>query len=115
MTLDLEAKAARCRLLVSLVAADDVVTVEEQRFLERTLQHLGMSEDDFTAAMQVVDAERASAVAAGLPAEERRTVLQELIDAAHADGHLHSAESAFIERVADALGLADAVPPPSKE
>ena len=100
MELDPEVKAAYCRLIASLVAADEVLTEEEERFLERTLERLGMSDDDLTAALQVVDADEAAAILARLPVADRRAVVQELVDAAHVDGDVHPAETANIARVA---------------
>jgi len=115
MELDAQVKAAYCRLIASLVAADEVVTEEEERFLKRTIERLGLSDEDLTAALQVVDTDEAAATLAELPEVARRAIVQQLVDAAYADGHYHPAESANIARVAEVLGLSGDVPGPSGE
>jgi len=100
---------ARCSLIAGLIAADDVVTQEEAEFLARAMDRMGLTTDQRSAVLGDVDTMDASFMAATLPPEEKRALLDDLVQAAMADGHLHPSEEQYIRRMAMAMRIAGEV------
>ena len=107
--MDFDDKITRCSLIAGLIAADDVVTSEEQEFLDRAMDRIGLSEEQRSHVLGDVDTMDASFMAATLPAEDKRGMLEQLVEAAMADGVFHPSEERYIRRMAEAMRLSDEV------
>ena len=101
----MDERVARCRLVAGLIAADGQFRPEERFFLERTMRRFGLSEAEQEEALEGLTSDDAAEVAARLPEADRRALMTDLATAAAVDGHLHTAEEQFLERVAEAMGL----------
>ncbi len=105
--MDLNDRIARGRLIASMVAADDDVTASELEFLERALGRLGLSVEERKSALSLINAKAAEELIAGLDRIDRLDFLNELAEAAYADGHLDDHERDYIDRLAQVMALGE--------
>jgi uncharacterized tellurite resistance protein B-like protein len=96
---------ARCRLIVSMIAADGEIAEEEKAFLHRTMYRMGLSSEDMKDALDHMAEEEAEAIVKGLDRIERLDFLNDLAFAAMADGHLDENERAYIDLLAKEMSL----------
>ena len=101
-------RVTRCRLIAGLLVADDWFDDSEQAFLDRTMDRMGLSEEERKEALRVLDADEAEAAVRTLSDEARRELLSDLVAAADADGVVDEAETEYLQRIAAAMGLSDA-------
>jgi uncharacterized tellurite resistance protein B-like protein len=97
---------ARCHLLAEILAADGFMTEEERSLLEQYLTRHQLTEEERDHVRHFEGAADAASALRGLSAPERQQVLDELVEAALADGKLTAQETAAVKRIAEALGLA---------
>ncbi len=105
--MEINDKVARCRLLASIIVADDFVEDVELDFLERTMTRLGLDEEEKTRVMVIVDADETLDALDSLTEEEREEFLDSLAEVAWVDGDLDDYEVAQIHKVASAMGLGE--------
>jgi uncharacterized tellurite resistance protein B-like protein len=98
-------RVARCHLLAEVLAADGIMTDGERALLERHLAAHELSEEERQQVRDFQGAEQAVALLRERPAVERQEILDQLVEAALADGKLTANETAAVKRIADALGL----------
>lgn len=103
--MDINDKIARCRLIATLIVADDEVDDREIALLERTMVGLEMSDEEKARSMVVMGEEVAAEALKTLSREERVGFLNHLAEVAWVDGHLGDYEVEVILRVAKAMGL----------
>lgn len=103
--MDINDKVARCRILASLVVADDFVEEVELEFLQRTMDRLGLTEDEKARVMVIVDTDEALDALDSLTDDERARFLDSLAEVAWIDGDLDDYEVEQIRNVAFAMGL----------
>ncbi|OIP43996.1 MAG: hypothetical protein AUK47_01770 [Deltaproteobacteria bacterium CG2_30_63_29] len=96
---------ARCHLVASVLAADGRVTPDERAFLNQMMQSLGLDANQQDEVMHFEGADEAIAQVRNLPVESRRIVLDEVVQAALADGKLGALEMAVVQRITAALAL----------
>lgn len=104
--MDMNDKIARCRLIATLIVADDEVDDREIALLERTMVSLEMSDEEKARAMVVMGEEVAAQALQTLSRDERVDFLKNLAEVAWVDGHLDDYEVEVILRAAKAMGLA---------
>jgi len=99
------ANVAKCLVVSKVLVADGIMTDDEHAFLGEMMRRLGLTpeEQQFVVALEELD--EADRVVAALSAEERREIVELLVDAASADGKLSPHELAAVQRVTAALGL----------
>ena len=97
---------ARCHLLAEILAADGIMTAEERSLLEQHLARHQLTDEERDQVRHFEGAGDAASALRELSAQERQQVLDELVEAALADGKLTALETAAVKRIADALGLA---------
>jgi uncharacterized tellurite resistance protein B-like protein len=100
-------RVARCHLLAEVLAADGIMTDAERALLEQHLAHDELSDDDRRKVREFDNADDAIPVLRGLPAAERHEIIDQLVEAALADGKLTPNETAAVKRIAAALGVDD--------
>ncbi len=98
-------RVARCHLLAEILAADGIMTDDERALLERHMSNHELSDEERE---QVRNFEGASGAVGALrerPSTERQEIMDELAEAALADGKLSPKEVAAVKWIARALGL----------
>ena len=103
--MNLNDRVARGRLIASMVAADDEVTAEESLFLNKSLERLGLDDDERGEALDLLKVKEAEEVVRGLDRIERLDFRNDLALAAYADGRLDQHEQDFIERLTGIMDL----------
>src|SRR3982751_6359347 len=81
-------KVAKCLLVAKVLVADGIMTDEERDFLESMIASEGLSADERRRVIELDGFDDAERVIARLPAEQRRALIERLVDAASADGRL---------------------------
>lgn len=102
----MNAKVAKCLLVSKVLVADGMMTDEEHGFLEAMMAASGLDDDERRRVIDLEGWDEAEPFLRGLPVEARRELVEELVDAASADGRLSAHELAAIKRVAHELGVA---------
>ncbi|HEY5934944.1 MAG TPA: TerB family tellurite resistance protein [Kofleriaceae bacterium] len=96
---------AKCLVVSSVLVADGMMTDDERAFLDELIAELGLSADERRSVIELEGVDEANALVTRLPADERRAIVEQLVDAASADGKLSPHELAAIKKVSDALGV----------
>jgi uncharacterized tellurite resistance protein B-like protein len=101
----MNAKVAKCLLLSKVLVADGVVTDEERGFLETMMTAYGLDDDERRRVVELEGWDEAEPLLRALPIEERQALIEQLVDAASADGRLSPHELATIKDLARELGV----------
>jgi uncharacterized tellurite resistance protein B-like protein len=101
----MNAKVAKCLLVSKVLVADGMMTDDEHGFLETMMTALGLDDDERRRVIDLEGWDEADALVRALSLDERQQVVEQLVDAASADGRLTANELATIKRVAAALGV----------
>jgi uncharacterized tellurite resistance protein B-like protein len=98
-------RIARLHLLAEVISVDGIVTGDERALLEQHMESHELSDDE--KAQVLKGAGRAEAIAAlrERPTVEREEIVDQLVEAALADGKLTADETALVKKLAAALGL----------
>lgn len=99
-------KVAKCLLVAMVLVADGIMTDEERDFLDSVIAGEGLSADERRRVTDLDGFDEAQRVIAGLPAEQRRALVERLVDAASADGRLSQHELTTIRQLAVDLDAA---------
>ena len=81
------------------------MTDDERSFLESMMRALALDDDDRRRVIELDGWEEAEPLVRSLSLEERQQLVEQLVDAASADGRLSPHELATIQRVSRALGI----------
>ncbi|HET7502955.1 MAG TPA: TerB family tellurite resistance protein [Kofleriaceae bacterium] len=98
-------KVARCLLVSKVLVADGMMTSDERRFFDELMSRLAVSDDDRRRMIELEGWDDAEALLRARLLDDRRALLEELVDTASADGRLSRLELATIRRVAAGLGV----------
>ena len=96
---------AKCLVVSSVLVADGMMTDDERAFLDELIAGFGLSADERRVVIELEGVDEANALVATLPEDQRRAIVEQLVDAASADGKLSPHELAAIKKVSDALGI----------
>lgn len=96
---------AKCLVVSSVLVADGMMTDDERAFLDELIAGFGLSDEERRSVIELEGVDEANAQVARLPEAERRAIVEQLVDAASADGKLSPHELAAIKKVSDALGI----------
>ncbi|SRR5258706_14210620 len=100
-------RVARCHLLAEVLAADGIMTDAERALLERHLAHDEISDEERRQVREFDNADDAIVALRERPAAEKHEIIDQLVEAALADGKLTPNETAAVKRIAAALGVGD--------
>jgi uncharacterized tellurite resistance protein B-like protein len=103
--MDINDKVARCRLLATLVVADDFVEDVELELLERSMLKLGLDEEEKARVMVLLDEDEALAALDSLSDDERKEFLDDLAEVVWVDDDLDTYEIEQLNKVATAMGF----------
>lgn len=101
----MDARIAKCLLISKVLAADGIMTENERAFLEGAMKKMGISPEERRSILDLEGWDEAESALVGLSAEDKSTILAQLVDAASSDGRLSPLESAMVKRIATALGV----------
>lgn len=96
---------AKCLVVAKVLVADGMMTADERVFLDDMMRRLGLGDDERKQVIELEGLDDADRYVRQLPIEERREIVEQLVDAASADGKLSPHELATIKRVTAALEL----------
>lgn len=101
----MNANVAKCLVVSKVLVADGMMSDEEKTFLSEMMTTLGLSDAEKRSVHDLEGIDQATALVRGLPVEERQSIVEQLVDAASADGTLSPLELDVVKRVTKALGL----------
>ncbi len=96
---------AKCLLVSKVLVADGMMSDDEREFLSGMMTKLGLSDDEKRCVIDLEGWDEAEKIVNQLDEDERRDILDLLMDAASADGRLSPHELATVKRVSAALKL----------
>lgn len=100
-------KVAKCLLVSKVLVADGMMTDDERGFLDAMMTAEGLDAGERRCVIELEGWDQAESLVRALPIEERRALIEQLVDAASADGRLSANELATIRNVAAELGITD--------
>jgi uncharacterized tellurite resistance protein B-like protein len=98
-------RVARCHLLAAVLAADGIMTDDERALLEQHLANHELSDAECAQIRNFEGADDAAAVLKDRPAIERQEIVDQLVEAALADGKLTQNETDVVKKIVHDLGL----------
>jgi uncharacterized tellurite resistance protein B-like protein len=101
----MDERVARCLLIAKVLAADGIITDEEREFLETTMDAFGLDPHQRQQVRDLDGWDEAEPVVAALSLNERRALMDGLLQAVLADGKISPHETETIARLSQALGL----------
>ena len=104
--MDKEMRRNICRLIAGIVVADDDLESTEEAFLDKLLAKFDIFASERDSIFPIVDRDEAAATIRGLPKDAQATALTLLIQATVADGVVKAEERAYLDTVANELGVA---------
>lgn len=96
---------AKCLLVSKVLVADGMMSDDERAFLTAMMTKLGLSDAERKQVIELEGWDEAEPLVNGLSEDERREIVDMLVDAASADGRLSPHELAAVKRVSAALHL----------
>jgi len=96
---------AKCLLISKVLVADGMMAEEERAFLKDVMTQLGLDPEQKKSVIELEGWDEAEGIVNTLPLEEKLALVELLVDAASADGHLSPKEVETIKRVEQALGV----------
>jgi uncharacterized tellurite resistance protein B-like protein len=101
----MNANEAKCLLVSKVLVADGMMSEDEREFLSSMMTKLGLTDAEKRRVIDLEGWDEAEKIIHDLPEEERRGIVELLVDAASADGRLSPHELATVKRVSAALKL----------
>ena len=96
---------AKCLLVSKVLVADGIMTDDEHAFLDGVMKKLGLTDAERQAVVELDDWDQAEPIVNALSVDDRRELVDLLVEAASADGHLAPLELSSIRQIAKALGV----------
>lgn len=101
----MDKKLAKCLLYTKVLTADGMMTENERAFLEQAMSQLGLAPDERRMVLDLEGWDEAEATLGALERSEKESLVEELLDAASADGRLSPLEVAQVRAISAKLGL----------
>ena len=101
----MEERTARCLLIAKILAADGIMTDDERDFLESAMESFELTEEERRQCRDFEGWDEAEQIVASLAIEEKRSLMDGLVQAVLADGKVSPHEMSTIEKLTAALGL----------
>jgi len=98
-------KVAKCLLIAKVLVADGIMTDDERGFLDAVMAAEGLDADERRRVIELDGWDDAERLVRALPIEQRRALIEQLVDAASADGRLSVHELATIRQLSAELGV----------
>jgi uncharacterized tellurite resistance protein B-like protein len=101
----MNAKVAKCLLVAKVLVADGIMTDDERAFLETLMMAYGLDDEERRRVTELDGWDEAEQLLRALPLEQRLGLIEQLVDAAAADGRLSANELAAIQQAARDLDV----------
>jgi uncharacterized tellurite resistance protein B-like protein len=101
----MNANVAKCLLVSKVLVADGMMSDDERSFLANMMTKLGLTDGEKKQVIELEGWDEAEPIVSGLSEDERRSIVEMLVDAASADGRLSPHEMATVKKVSAALRL----------
>jgi uncharacterized tellurite resistance protein B-like protein len=98
-------KVAKCLLVSKVLVADGMMTDDERAFLAAMMAAEGLDAEERRRVIELEGWDDAERLVRALPIEQRRALVEQLVDAAAADGRLSANELATIRQLTVELGV----------
>jgi uncharacterized tellurite resistance protein B-like protein len=98
-------KVAKCLLIAKVLVADGMMTDDERGFLDAVMAAEGLDSDERRQVIELDGWDDAERLVRALPIDQRRALIEQLVDAASADGRLSGHELATIRQLSADLGV----------
>ncbi len=98
-------RTATCLLVARVLAADGFVTSDERAILVSTMDRLGLDDAERRIVSDMDRMEEAEAFARSLPQAARQALIDQLVEAALADGKLSPLETKVVAEISAAIGV----------
>ncbi len=99
----MDPRIAKCLLLSKVLVADGIMTENERAFLDRAMGKMGLAPHERKTVLDLTGWDEAEAALMGISNEDKQGLVQQLTDAASADGRLSPLEMA--NRISAALDV----------
>ena len=96
---------AKCLLVSKVLVADGMMSDDERTFLGDMMKKLGLTDDERRQVIELEGWDQAEPIVNKLSEDERREIVDMLVDAASSDGRLSPHELAAVKKVSAALKL----------
>lgn len=103
--MDEETRRKLCRLIAGIVVIDDDLDPAEDVFIDNLLQRFELGPEERGALFPIMDGDEAARELMTIPEQLRGEAFSLLVQAAAADKRYADEEKAFLERVAEAIGV----------
>lgn len=104
---DMNERIAKCLLISKVLVADGIMTAAEKDFLKRSMDGLSLSPDEQAKVIDLQGWDEAEPIVAKLGDDDKRQLVDELVQAALVDGALGKQELEVVQRISKALGVDD--------
>ena len=101
----MESNVAKALVVAKMLAADGMMAPAEKQFLARLMSELGLEEAECAQVHDLEGLDEADAVVASMPEDDRRALVDRVVEAALVDGKLSPHETAAVAALTEALGL----------
>ncbi|MFO0685514.1 MAG: TerB family tellurite resistance protein [Sandaracinus sp.] len=98
-------RVASCLLIAKVLVADGMMADHERAFLGRSMTGLGLSETEMQMVRALERFDEAEKVVAAMPLAQRKALVDQLLEAALADGKLSPHETRTVAAITKALGI----------
>jgi len=98
-------RVATCLLIAKVLVADGMMADHERAFLAKSIETLGLTEDEARIVRNLDGFDEAEKLVATLSEAKRRAVVDQLVEAALVDGKLSPHETKAVTAITKALGL----------
>jgi uncharacterized tellurite resistance protein B-like protein len=96
---------AKCLLISKVLVADGMMDDDEHAFLDGLMTKLGLTAEERRSVIELENWDEAEPIVSAMSLDDKLAVVELMVDAASADGHLSPTELATIKRVEQALGV----------
>jgi uncharacterized tellurite resistance protein B-like protein len=101
----MDVRTAKCLLVSKVLVADGMVTENERAFLDKVMSGMGLTAIERHAVLELQGWDEAEPIVAKLDDQEKRDLVQTMIEAAASDGKLSALEAKAMRNITKALGL----------
>ena len=101
----MDLSVAKCLLVSKVLVADGLMTENERAFLAEVMERLGLTAEQRRKVIDLEGWDEAEPIAKAMSDDDKRALLDMMVDAASADGKLSPLEMTAVKNITKALGL----------
>jgi uncharacterized tellurite resistance protein B-like protein len=102
---DMDLSVAKCLLVSKVLVADGLMTENERAFLAEVMEKMGLTAEQRRKVIDLEGWDEAEPIAKAMSEDDKRALVDMMVDAASADGRLSPLEMAAVKNITKALGL----------